>query len=93
MNALSCQAAGLLLLLVGVYIWVLIAYAVLSWIPDLRYRIGRYLDPFVLPFLAPLRRVIPPVGGFDISFIVLILIIELLVRPLLMRLAFSVCGY
>jgi len=91
-NALSCQAAELLLLLASLYTWILIAYAVISWIPDLQYRVGRYIEPLVMPFVGPLRRIVPPVGGLDLSFLVLILLIQFAVRPLLFRLAFAVCG-
>jgi YggT family protein len=89
-NALSCQVAGWLGLLLSFYVWVLIAYAILSWIPDLQ-RYQRYLDPFVAPVLNPLRRIIPPMGGLDLSFIVLILLIQFAIRPLLAQLAFNVC--
>jgi uncharacterized protein YggT (Ycf19 family) len=89
-NALSCQLAGLLGTLLSIYTWVLIAYAILSWIPDLQ-RYQRYLDPFVAPVLNPLRRIIPPIGGLDLSFLVLILVINYAIRPLLAQLAFNVC--
>jgi YggT family protein len=89
-NALSCNAAWLLVALARAYTFVLIGYAILSWIPDLQ-RYQRYLDPFVLPVLRPLQRVIPPVGGLDLSFLVLILVIQLVVMPLLGRLSLGVC--
>jgi YggT family protein len=34
------------------------------------------------PFIAPLRRVIPPIGMFDVSFIVAILLLQVLQRLL-----------
>ena len=90
MNALSCDAASLLVVLARTYTFVLIGYAILSWIPDLQ-RYQRYLDSFVLPVLRPLQRIIPPVGGLDLSFLVLILAIQLVLMPLLGRLSFNVC--
>jgi len=89
-NHLSCDLAGLLIALARAYTFVLIGYAILSWIPDLQ-RYQRYLDPFVMPLLRPLRSVIPPMGGLDLSFLVLILLIQLVVVPLLGRLSLNVC--
>lgn len=55
-----------------VYGIVLLVYAVLSWVPDLRGGWARYVDMMVEPVLLPLRRVIPPAGMLDLSFLVLI---------------------
>ena len=64
-----------------VYVIVLVIRAVLSWFPISP---GSGLAPIVSvlytltePVLAPLRRVIPPVGGFDLSFIVLFIAIQI----------------
>jgi uncharacterized protein YggT (Ycf19 family) len=89
-NHLSCDLAGLLIALARAYQLVLIGYAILSWIPDLQ-RYQRYLDPFVMPLLGPLRRVIPPMGGLDLSFLVLFFAIQLVAIPLLGRLSLNVC--
>jgi YggT family protein len=35
------------------------------------------------PILAPFRRVIPPAGMFDLSFLVVVLLFEFLIVPLL----------
>jgi YggT family protein len=40
--------------------------------------IRRALDSFVGPMLAPIRRILPPVGMFDFSPVVLILLIQLI---------------
>lgn len=72
-------------LLLGVYVFVLLAYVIFSWVP----RPPEPLMPFVLgvrrvvdPLLNPLRRVIPsiPIGGIrlDISIIVLIIATRIL---------------
>lgn len=71
--------AGLTLL-----VWVIIAYAVLSWlmafnVVNLRhpivYRISRVLEGVVTPVLAPFRRVLPSFGGLDFSPIILFILI------------------
>jgi YggT family protein len=54
---------------------VLIIYALLSWLPDLRGPWTRYLAMLVEPLLNPIRRIIPPVGGLDIAFIVLFVLV------------------
>jgi YggT family protein len=94
-SALSCQVSTILLWLVHLYVLLLVVYALLSWIPDLRGSWTRYLAALVEPLLMPVRRIIPPLGGLDISFLVVILAIQFLVVPLLVRLSLNVCyvGY
>jgi YggT family protein len=91
-NALSCNLSQFLIILVNIYTIVLLVYAVLSWIPDLRGRWSDYLGMIVEPILMPLRRIIPPMGGLDLSFLVLILLLNFIVRPLLGSLVVSVCS-
>jgi YggT family protein len=87
-----CEIANVLKLLVNLYTIVLLVYAVISWIPDLRGgRWAYYLSRVVDPVLAPIRRVIPPLGGLDLAFLVLLLVLQLLVQPALTRLAFNAC--
>ena len=45
--------------------------------------LARFLYSVTEPVLAPLRRVIPPIGGFDISFIVLFFAIQIIQRSVL----------
>jgi YggT family protein len=80
-----CQLASALDKLIWLYTLIMLVYAVLSWVPDLRGSWSRYIDMLVEPALRPLRRVIPPVGGFDLAFMALLLILWLvdnfLIRP------------
>jgi YggT family protein len=78
---------------ITVYIWILIARVVLSWLISFnvinQFNQGvRAVDNFcrVLtePLLRPIRRVMPDLGGLDISPIVLLLGIEF-VRIFLFR--------
>ncbi len=92
MNLLLCDVAKALYWFVNIYTILLFVYAVLSWIPDLRR--GRwvyYLAGLIEPVLSPIRRIIPPIGGLDLAFLVLLLILQLLVRPGLATLAFNSC--
>ncbi len=65
--------------LLQVYLLVLFIRAIMSWFP-IRPDSGlvpviRALDTVINPLLMPLRRVIPPAGMFDLSYIVLVIII------------------
>ncbi|GLQ07942.1 YggT family protein [Sneathiella chinensis] len=70
--------------IIQIFIWLLIANAVLSWliafnIVNTRNQfvatVGEFLYKITEPALRPLRKVIPNFGGIDISPIVLILIL------------------
>ncbi|MGD8190046.1 YggT family protein [Brevibacillus ginsengisoli] len=57
--------------LFNVYYYMVIAYILMSWVPQMRdTKIGQLLERLVEPFLAPFRRFIPPLGMIDISPIV-----------------------
>jgi len=91
-NILLCDLAGGLRYAVYAYTILLFVYAVCSWIPDLRR--GRWfywLASIVEPVLMPVRRIIPPLGGLDIAFLVVLLVLQMLVAPALARLEFSSC--
>jgi YggT family protein len=69
--------------LIQIYMVVLFVRAIFSWFPPPSggaatfYRI---LLDLTEPVLAPLRRVVPPVGAFDLSFLVLIVFLVILRR-------------
>jgi len=54
-------------------------------VPSLRGRWSEYLSMLVEPVLTPVRRIIPPVGGLDLSFLVVIILLQIvdssIVRP------------
>ncbi len=67
--------AELLCAIVTVYLVVMGARAVLSWFPPSSSSgglatVNRLLMDLTEPVLAPLRRIIPPAGMFDLSFMV-----------------------
>ena len=53
-----------------------VAEAVLSFFLSPLHPVRQTLGRIVNPLLAPIQRVVPPLGGFDISPIILILLIE-----------------
>jgi YggT family protein len=90
-NGILCSLAQILDKVVFAYVIVLFIYALISWIPDLRGRWVYYLAANVEPVLRPIRRIIPPIGGLDLAFLVVILVLQFLVRPLLASAAFNAC--
>ena len=92
MNPLLCNLAIVLRYAVNIYTLLLLVYAVISWVPDLRR--GRwvyYLASVIEPVLVPIRRIIPPLGGLDLAFLVLLLVLQLLVQPAITRLMYGSC--
>lgn len=68
----------------NLYIWVLIVGAVMSWLVafgviNMHNRFVQMASDFIYratePVLRPIRRILPPMGGLDLSPLVLILII------------------
>ncbi|HVC15636.1 MAG TPA: YggT family protein [Acidimicrobiales bacterium] len=82
---------NILAFVVEAYVLVLIARALLSWLParpgTVLFRVVRALDSITEPVLRPIRRVLPPIRaggmGIDLSIIVVIVVAEIVVIPLL----------
>ncbi len=53
-------------------------YSLLSFFLRPYHPIRRGMGQFVEPLLAPIRRVVPPVGGLDFSPLILIIILQVL---------------
>jgi YggT family protein len=51
-------------------------------VPSLRGRWSDYLARVIEPVLMPFRRMIPPMGGLDLSFLVVMLLIGFLSRSI-----------
>ncbi len=68
--------------LVTAYLIVLGARAIMSWFPirpgTAASTIYGVLHDLTEPVLAPMRRVIPPAGMFDLSFLVLFVLLTIL---------------
>lgn len=61
------------------YVWIVIARAVISWVNADPYNpIVRFLRQVTDPVLMRIRRVVPIMGGLDLSPMILILIIVFL---------------
>ncbi|RLG10473.1 YggT family protein, partial [Candidatus Pacearchaeota archaeon] len=63
-------------LFLTIYIWIIIARAIISWVnPDPYHPLVRFLYRVTEPVLAPVRRIIPPIAGIDISPVIVIFVI------------------
>lgn len=90
MNTLAA-IVGIVIMVLQWLIWLLIIQAILSWLvafnvvntqsPFVR-GVLRFLDRLFEPMLRPIRRILPDLGGIDLSPMVLILIIILIQRLL-----------
>lgn len=69
-----------------VFIWVVIASALLSFFMSPYHPIREALDRIVAPFLNPIRNIMPNMGGLDFSPLILILAVDFLSRFLIVLL-------
>ena len=70
--------------LIQAVIWIVIANAIVSWLiafdvinmrNRLAYQVVHFLDAVTRPILRPFRRIIPPLGGIDISPVIVIVLL------------------
>ncbi|WP_019616255.1 YggT family protein [Psychromonas ossibalaenae] len=91
-NPIMVLISGLVILLTAVFkliFWVLILRAILSWISRGHNPIEAVMIQLTEPLLSPVRRFVPPIGGLDLSMIVVIVglqFLEILVNDLLSKL-------
>jgi YggT family protein len=60
------------------FILLIIVQVVLSYFVDPYQPVRQNLDRLINPFLEPIRRFIPPVGGLDFSPVVLIIVLQII---------------
>lgn len=76
LSNLLLAVAGALDLVLTLYLFIIIARALISWVnPDPRNPIVRFLYNATEPLLYRVRRVLPDVGGIDFSPLVVIIAI------------------
>jgi YggT family protein len=69
----------LLLRLIDVYSFVVLVAVIISWVGlSPRHPAVMFLNSITEPALTPIRRVIPPMGGLDLSPMVLLILLQLL---------------
>ncbi|OYY73915.1 MAG: hypothetical protein B7Y40_07230 [Gammaproteobacteria bacterium 28-57-27] len=80
----------LLEIIIDMLFWGVLIHTILSWFPSAQSApAARVLDQLITPLLAPIRRMIPDLGGIDLSPIALLLVLQVLtisVIPILVNL-------
>ena len=89
--------AIILIRLLTLYCWILLAACLFVNLEafgllDSRYKvigsIGVFLERVTEPILEPVRRIVPIIGGIDISPIVVFFVIEYLIEPIIWNLLY-----
>jgi YggT family protein len=82
-----------ILLILDLYIWLLIAAAILSWLVAFNVvnarnqfvsMVGDFLYRITEPVLRPIRSILPNLGGIDVSPVIVILLI-ILIKDIIVR--------
>lgn len=83
-------------LLINIFFYGILAQVILSWVQPGYSPVSQFLNRITFPIMQPMHRLIPPVGGLDLSpipaLIILQFLIIILINPMLgfgMSLAFS----
>jgi YggT family protein len=62
----------------NVLILLVIAHVILSYFMDPYHPVRAFIDRLVNPLLNPIRRVVPLIGMFDFSALILIILVQLI---------------
>jgi YggT family protein len=73
-----------LLSFIGIYIALIIVRILLTWFPTVNFlqQIASFLSVVTDPYLNLFRNLIPPVGGFDLSTILAVIVLQVVQRSL-----------
>lgn len=80
MNVILAQAISWFSQIIVILV---LAHVILSYFMSPYHPIRSFVDRMVEPLLAPIRRVVPLVGMFDFSPIILIILVQLIARVLI----------
>jgi len=72
----SSELATIISLLARLFVWIVIADSLLSFVLPPYHPVREALDRIVEPFLNPIRRVVPTAGMMDFSPLILILAVQ-----------------
>ncbi|TRW47948.1 YggT family protein [Aliidiomarina halalkaliphila] len=76
LNLFMASIQSVLIITLQLMFWILIIRAILSWFSQGRNPIEFVFAQLTEPMLAPIRRIIPPIGGLDLSVLVLIILVQ-----------------
>jgi YggT family protein len=76
---------GILVTFVLLLLWAIFAVMILgvimSWVdPTRRFTFTRVVNDITDPIVAPIRAIVPPIGFFDISYLIAIILVQVLIR-------------
>lgn len=60
----------------GLLFWILLVRAILSWVSQGRSPIEYVMHQLTEPMLAPIRKILPQMGGLDLSVLVLFIVLQ-----------------
>ena len=98
MNTLIISLLELVMMASGILVFLIFAWVVMSWlvsfgIMNLRNplvaQIYNAVNRLLAPIMAPFQRLIPPIGGMDLSPIVVLLLLQWLSSSLIPRVIMS----
>jgi YggT family protein len=73
--------APLLQIVLYAFLVLLLIRAVFSWIePYPKNRVHVFAFKLTEPILAPVRRLVPPIGGFDIAFLLVFIGVSMVIQ-------------
>ena len=75
--------AQLIGLITNIFVLLIFAWAILTWILPPYNPVREALDRIMEPMLAPIRRVVPMAGMIDFSPLILMVLVELISRVLI----------
>jgi YggT family protein len=85
----AVRAGNVLVDLGEIYFIILIVRMLLSWFPydpmSPFNGVRHFIFTITEPVLAPFRRLIPPIGMIDISFIVALIVVQIVITQILSR--------
>ena len=79
-----CSIIELIASIITLYFWMILIQVVMSWLVVFNvintqnrfvYTVGDFLHKITEPALGPIRRILPALGGIDLSPVVLILLL------------------
>lgn len=100
MDVIAGPVLKLLLTVIDLYVWIIVIGVILNWLTAFNivnssnrfvYLVGDFIHRITEPALGPIRRVLPVMGGFDLTPVALILIL-ILVQDVLINLIMKLGG-
>lgn len=74
--------ASAIIIIMRAFTFIILADVLVGYFLEVFNPIRQFLDAIVQPFLAPIRRLLPPMVGLDFSPLVLFFLVELVGRVL-----------